>query len=156
MLLAERDGVLTENQHAELAGHVAECPRCRQFRAALVDSALYLKADAANVPVPDVEAEWQTLQAKLNPEPLHDTAARGADTKKRRLAPVIWFGAPLAAAAAVAIAFLSSAPNASDAPMQVAQASYVEAGDTTASTMVYVDKESGWLVVWASGDSSGG
>ena len=26
---------------------------------------------------------------------------------------------------------------------------FVEAGDTSASTMVYVDKDSGWLVVWA-------
>ncbi|MEN9403282.1 MAG: hypothetical protein RL091_1985, partial [Verrucomicrobiota bacterium] len=37
------------------------------------------------------------------------------------------------------------------APVEVAvaRAEYVEAGDVNASTMVYVDKESGWLVVWA-------
>ena len=36
------------------------------------------------------------------------------------------------------------------ATAEVARADYVEAGDTNASTMVYVDKDSGWLVVWAS------
>ena len=30
-----------------------------------------------------------------------------------------------------------------------AGADFVEAGDPNASTMVYVDKDSGWLVVWA-------
>ena len=32
---------------------------------------------------------------------------------------------------------------------EVAQAEYVEAGNVDASTIVYVDKDSGWLVVWA-------
>jgi len=33
-------------------------------------------------------------------------------------------------------------------PSIIAGADYVEAGNPNASTMVYVDKESGWLVVW--------
>lgn len=146
LLLAERDGVLPATQHAELTAHVTTCPGCGQFRAALVDSALFLKADAANVVVPDIEQEWSSVRARLG---------KPGSTKVRRpLAPVIWFAAPLAAAAALVFAFRGTETDVGAHTPQVAQASYVEAGDATASTMVYVDKESGWLVVWASGSDA--
>jgi predicted anti-sigma-YlaC factor YlaD len=146
LLLAERDGVLTSEQHVALAGHVAACPACRQFRAALTEATLFLKTDAANVAVPDADQAWRELRAQL-------PGAQDRPAKKRRLAPVIWFGSTLAAAAALTFAFLSRQPR----PMPtvildndvVAEAEFVEAGDINASMMVYVDKESGWLVVWA-------
>ena len=153
LLLAERDGVLTSEQHAALAGHVAACPACRQFRANLTEATLFLKTDAANVAVPDADRAWRALQAQLPGE-------KTRPAKKRPLAPVIWFGSTLAAAAALTFAFLSRQPQ----PMPtvildndvVAEAEFVEAGDLNASTLVYVDKESGWLVVWATeGDASG-
>jgi predicted anti-sigma-YlaC factor YlaD len=145
LLLAERDGVLTSEQHATLAGHVAACPACRQFRAALTEATLFLKTDAANVTVPDADQAWRELRAQL-------TGEKARPAKKRRLAPVIWFGSTLAAAAALTFAFLSLKPR----PMPtvipdndvVAEAEFVEAGDLNAATLVYVDKESGWLVVW--------
>ena len=145
LLLAERDGVLTSEQHATLAGHVATCPACRQFRAALTEATLFLKTDAANVAVPDADQAWRELRAQLPGE-------KARPAKKRRLAPVIWFGSTLAAAAALTFAFLNRQPQ----PMPtvildndvVAEAEFVEAGDLNASTLIYVDKESGWLVVW--------
>lgn len=150
LLLAERDGVLTTKQHAELATHVAGCPACRRERLIYGDAVTFLKTDAANVAVPDADKEWRAIRARL-----HGESAKPA--KKRPLAPVIWFSAPLAAAAALAVAFFvtrSPAPQApsltSQAPAtEVARADFVEAGDSNASTMVYVDKDSGWLVVWA-------
>lgn len=152
LLLAERDGVLTSKQHAELATHIEGCPACRQARLDYGDAVTFLKTDAANVAVPDADKEWRTIRAQLR-----GTVVKPG--KKSPLAPVIWFTAPLAAAAALAIAFLNSFQTADPksqtllspaAPAaEVARADFVEAGDASASTMVYVDKDSGWLVVWA-------
>jgi anti-sigma factor RsiW len=150
LLLAERDGVLTSKQHAELAAHVAGCPACRRARLDYGDAVTFLKTDAANVAVPNVDEEWRAIRAQL-----HGAVAKPA--KKRPLAPVIWFSAPLAAAAALAFAFFVTRSPVTQAPSltpqvssaEVARADFVEAGDANASTMVYVDKDSGWLVVWA-------
>jgi anti-sigma factor RsiW len=147
LLLAERDGVLTPKQHAELAAHVAGCPACRRERAIYGEAVTFLKTDAANVAVPDADKEWRTIRAQIQ-------GVTAKPTKKRPLAPVIWFSAPLAAAAALAIAFITQDPkpltqDPTPSGVEVARADFVEAGDTNASTMVYVDKDSGWLVVWA-------
>jgi Putative zinc-finger len=150
LLLAERDGVLTSQQHAELAAHVAGCPACRRERLIYGDAVTFLKTDAANVVVPDADQEWQAIRSQL-----HGEVAKPA--KKRPLAPVIWFSAPFAAAAALAFAFFVTRSPVPQAPgltpqaasAEVARADFVEAGDANASTMVYVDKDSGWLVVWA-------
>lgn len=141
LLLAERDGVLTKDQHTALADHVATCPACQKLRAVTGEAVTFLKTDAANVQVPDVDQEWRKLRAQL-----HGETAKPA--KKRPLAPVIWFAAPLAAAAALTIAFFASRPVTPQASPLTPQAS-VEAGETVASTIAYVDKDSGWLVVWA-------
>jgi len=150
LLLAERDGVLTSKQHAELATHVAGCPACRRERAIYGEAVTFLKTDAANVAVPDADKEWRTIRAQLHGE-------RTKPAKKRPFTPVIWFSATLAAAAALAFAFVVTKPPVPQAPSltpqapvtEIARADFVEAGDTNASTMVYVDKDSGWLVVWA-------
>jgi hypothetical protein len=137
--------VLTTDQHAALAQHVAACPSCAQLRARLAEATDAFRADVANVAVPAADAEWRTLRARL-----HGDSAKSA--KRRSFAPVIWFGSSLAAAAALAFVFVGSPPKpvepAGAAP-EIAQAEFVEAGNANASTMVYVDKESGWLVVWA-------
>ncbi|WP_438482875.1 anti-sigma factor family protein [Oleiharenicola lentus] len=138
LLLAERDGVLTTDQHAALASHVADCAACREFRAALVESALFLKTETANIAVPDIDQEWQAVRGQLA-----GTRNAARRTPKRQLAPIVWLSAPIAAAAALAIIFLNPS-NATDSSTQIA------AAGEAASTMVYVDKESGWLVVWAS------
>lgn len=129
LLLAERDGVLTPEQHAELAAHVAGCPACRRERAIYGEAVTFLKTDAANVAVPDAETEWHAVRAQL-------CDGSGKPARKHPLAPVIWFGAPLAAAATLAVAFFVSRP----APA---------AEENATPTIAYVDHESGWLVVWA-------
>ena len=145
LLLAERDGVLTLAQHASLEQHVAACPACRQMRADISVALSAFQSDAATISMPDIDGEWRTLRAQLN-----NTGANRTETK-RPLAPLIWFGAPMAAAAAIAFAVFSpQTPNPkSETSTEVASAEFVEAGNADASTMVYVDKESGWLVVWA-------
>ena len=148
LLLAERDGVLTPDQHAALERHVADCPACQQLRIRLASAMIAFRDDAIKVATPDIEEEWQKVRAQLS-----NNAKKPA--KPRPLAPVIWFGTTLAAAAALAFAYLghqSQTPTAAEptsSAIEIAQADYVEGGDASASTMVYVDKESGWLVVWA-------
>jgi anti-sigma factor RsiW len=144
LLLTERDGVLTPDQHAALARHVAECPACRERRAGIAAAMDVFRADTASVAVPDAKTEWRTLRAQL-------AGTTVTPRKQRPLAPVIWFTASFAAAASLAFVFLNSPPP--PAPLaaapEIAQAEFVEAGDAAASTLVYVDKDSGWLVVWA-------
>jgi hypothetical protein len=163
LILAERDAALTKAQDAALSDHVAACPSCQRLRADLATALAAFKSDIAAVPAPDAAEAWRDLQARL-----HATAQ---PAKKRPLAPVIWLAGPLAVAAAIALLFINerfltpvappppppavatAAPvrdaNAEAILAEVARAEYVEAGDVNASTMVYVDKESGWLVVWA-------
>ncbi len=146
LLLAERDGLLTSGQQSALERHVAACAACQQMRSRLAGALAAFQTDAANVAVPDADKEWRILRAQMQ-------AGASRPAKKRPLAPVIWFGSSLAAAAALAFAFLGGPPKPPElfSPDHdvIAEAEFVEAGDINASTMVYVDKESGWLVVWA-------
>lgn len=166
LILAERDGALSKPQLAELSDHVATCPACRKLRTSLT-TALETYRDAVfAVTPPDPNQAWRDLQVRL-----HEPA------KRRPLAPVLWFTAPLAAAAALAFAFFVSPPPAATPavdpgvqmvaarppppppplhdPSFIAGADFVEAGDPNASTIVYLDNESGWLVVWATNPDAG-
>lgn len=157
LLLTENDGVLTPAQHAELASHLASCTACRAYRAELAAALETLRADVQAAPLPDIDAEWRAVQAKID-------AARGASAprrEKRRLAPVVWISAPLAAAAAVALTLFVGRPvpsdelaNASGAEF-AARVDYVDVADPSATPIVYSDKESGWLVVWAESADTG-
>lgn len=93
--------------------------------------------ETAQVSVPDATAAWASIRARRH---------RPAESVRRRTPPLFWLALPLAAAAALAVIFQPSSAPAPD----LARAEFVEAGNADASTMVYVDKESGWLVVWAS------
>lgn len=159
LILAERDGALPKAQLAALSDHVATCPACAKLRADLAAAMNTYQAGLHAVATPNADEAWRELQSRLSEPAKRD--------KKRPLAPVIWFGASLAAAAAFAFAFLVTRPLTQPAteeallviappppplhdPSFIAGADYVEAGDPDASIMVFVDKESGWLVVWAS------
>jgi len=108
-----------------------------------------LKQDAESVSVPNADELWRDISAQLNTPDLHTT-------KSRKFAPIIWLTAPLAAAAALLFAFLPQ-ENQEVAPVidgsNIVQVEYVEIEDPESTAMVYVDKESGWLVVWADGPS---
>lgn len=150
LILAERDGKLTPAQLTALSDHVVACPACRKLRADLTTALAAYRTDVATVEAPDATTAWRDLQNRLD-----------RPAKKNPLAPIMWFGPPLAAAAAIAFAFLSPEPGPRTPnpalpppplhdPSIIAGADYVEAGDPNASTLVFIDRESGWLVVWAS------
>jgi len=152
LILSEPDGALTAPQRAALSDHLVACPACQQLRARMLAALDAYRADHTRIIVPDVEAAWDELQAKLPAQPRQTEPER----TRIRLGPAVWFGAPVAIAAAIAVFFTAPFRSPSPSPATLApvgsesaRADFVEAGDANASTMVYVDKESGWLVVWA-------
>jgi hypothetical protein len=171
LILAERDGALGSDQLAALSDHVAACPACRALRQNLATALDSYQTAVRDVSVPDADEAWRNLRERLR-EP-------AAKRKRGPLAPVVWFAAPLAVAAAFVFAFLVTRPApepilpSEDSltsarigppppplhdPSFIAGADFVEAGDPDASTIVFVDAESGWLVVWATpieADTSG-
>jgi hypothetical protein len=134
-------------QAADYAAHLADCAACRRLHADLAAVFKTWKSDTEQIAVPDAVAAWRQLRPALQSPPAR---------VRHRLAPLFWIGAPLAAAAALALVIYRPAlPSASEAAMPV-RAEFVEAGNPSASTMVYVDKTSGWLVVWAADTSNNG
>lgn len=148
LLFAERDGALSPAQRASLAQHIAGCAACRQLHGEFATALAAWQADVTQVAVPNAATAWTALRPRLaEPQPAH----------RRKLAPIIWLTAPLAAAAAIALVFLT-ATHGPLAPTEVtdARAEFVQPGNANASTMVYVDKDSGWLVVWAADTTNNG
>jgi anti-sigma factor RsiW len=150
LLLREADRLGSAAVRAKLEAHLAACPDCRSLQADLRNLSREVRADLHATPVPDVAEEWRQLRRTLQSD-------RPAATTRQGPAAWWWIAPPLAAAAAGALLFLAQTPRPSgvetaspDAAMVTAQAEYVEPGDANAATMVFVDKPSGWLVVWAS------
>jgi anti-sigma factor RsiW len=155
LLSAERDGPLDAAAREALEQHVAVCPSCQRARADLAEATEVLRAGTYGTATPDPAGEWRTLRAQI----------RSADFGKIPFAPrrlsawLIAFGALPFAAAAVWLAILALKPaspaSIHTAPAIVAlaappsaRADYVET-PSDASPVVYLDQESGWLIVWA-------
>jgi len=142
---------LAPEQDSLLAAHLQSCAACREFQVTLQGLSLDFQAEIDSIAMPNAEQEWMLLQSRLQ------STAQTLPARQRRLAPLLWLGAPLAAAAALAFIFItpSHEPKAGEPNPDVAlaavttQVDYVETGDPDAATMIYVDKQSGWLVVWA-------
>lgn len=144
-IFADRDGAFDDPRRAALTEHLAQCMACRQMRDGFSAAIDVWRADARRAITPDSERAWHDLRRQMRNA---GTAVAGGH---RHL--LAWIGAPLAAVAVVAIAFLVQPQwrGGSDGPPQaVARAEYVEVPSATASTVVFVDDKSGWLVVLAS------
>ncbi len=176
-LLAARDGALAEPVAADLAAHLEACPSCRALQARLDETFAQWQHETTSVPVPDPQTEWFAVRRRLRQE---TAAPSGLVTWSRLLrvaapltavaaiALIVWQGrTPSSAPLAPELAALSSAPDATiaDTPATdfdgswpemdehfafTAHAEYVETDNEDASPFVYVDDESGWLIVWAS------
>ncbi len=135
------DGATPASDQAAIAAHLSACSECQRFAETLRRLPDWIAEEVASHPVPDAEEMWREVQAQIQTPP-----------KPRKVAPIVWLTAPLAAAAALVFAFLPqrNAPDSSViADNQIVQVDYVEVEDPDATAMVYVDNESGWLVVWA-------
>lgn len=137
-LLLGEGGEPSAAEAVAIAAHVQGCPHCHEFQSSLSAAIGQWKAETT-AQEPDAAAAWRALRPRL--------AARRR--QPRRLAPLLWLSAPLAAAAALALLVYPPKPAERDGGIAAAHADYVEAGNPAASTVVYVDNDSGWLVVWA-------
>lgn len=147
LLSAAQDGAVAEPQRAAVEQHVAGCAACQRFAADLRAVSEAYRTDSARLVVPDAEEEWRLLEARLSAP---------ARAPRRRLAPVVtWIGLPLAAAAAVAFLFFVQRPSsvgpavAQVAATEFARADFVDVAERDATPVVFLDKESGVLVVWS-------
>lgn len=135
------DDVQTAPAQSAIAEHVKSCAQCRRFADNLLALRSLVKGEAESVPLPSSDDLWRDVRAHLN-----------TPGRSRHVAPLVWITAPLAAAAALAFAFIPTQQSETHSVISdtaVVQANFVEIEDPDSTAMVYVDKESGWLVVWA-------
>lgn len=104
----------------------------------------------ARVRAPDPERAWQDIRREIR---------RSAPEKKAALLGLPRWSLPLAAAAGLTVAavtaprwFEDAKPTTTVARLEKARADFVEVGNNS-SSVVYVDDQSGWLVVWAVNDT---
>ena len=145
-IFAERDGVLAPDQRVALATHVTHCAACRRKRDNLAAAIEAWRVTTHTAAVPDADREWQAIRRRRRSE-IHPVLER---TGGRRRNVIPWLAVPFAAAAAVAIALFVTPPS---PPSPVPTAAIAESAAPPAedaSTVVFVDEKSGWLVVWAS------
>jgi anti-sigma factor RsiW len=162
-IFAARDAPLGVAAAAELEQHLSSCSRCRQLSAGLAAAAeSWREADAAAA-IPDARQAWLAVRRRIRNSPTKHSAAGQLPSWNRLLR----FALPLAGACAIAVGLSTRLDVRNDAPSdpvvaQVdwsyfedhssgsAQAEYVMTDDEDVSPFVYVDEESGWLIVWAS------
>ncbi|MCF3649848.1 hypothetical protein [Synoicihabitans lomoniglobus] len=168
-LLAARDAPAGIAGDPALLAHVAACAECRAVQTSYAAAVDTWRATTARVTVPDAQTEWHAVRRRLRQT---QSAPSGTISWSRFLR----FAVPFTAVAAVALVVwqgqplpnsnvpLSTAPvvAANHAPPHepwaeleshfafTAHAEYVETDNDEASPFVYVDDESGWLIVWAS------
>jgi predicted anti-sigma-YlaC factor YlaD len=150
LLFTERDRSLEPNERASLDSHLANCAECKRIRVGLESAFSLWRKQQAAVTIPNSEREWHAVRRRIR----GGSAEESTSTRRRR--PTTWFpwlAFPLSAAAAVMIALYVD-PFGLDNPEPVqprTQAVRVDGTGPTgeASTMVFVDDKSGWLVVWA-------
>ena len=165
-ILASRDAPLGAADEAILAQHLQECPQCQVLAEQLTAAMDSWRETDAQVEVPNPITEWHAVRRRIRSGETK-TVAGGLPSWSRLLRVAL----PMATAFAIAINFWS-APTAPESPLEgpllthresgwdgmhdhftyEARAEFVETEDEEISTFVYVDEESGWLIVWASED----
>jgi len=143
-ILTASDGLRAEGSRADLASHLAGCAGCRRIQNDLEAALSTWRTEVATVAVPDAEREWHAVRRRIRGA---GDAAQSAPRSRRSL--YTWIALPLGAAAAAALALLIS-PSPRFDPEPIAHVDSVEAPGNNASTLVFVDDQSGWLIVWAS------
>ena len=149
-IFAARDGAPDESPRAALEGHVAHCAACRRIRDNLTAAFGAWRSDSARVVVPDAEREWHAVRRQIR-----GGVEAGSTAARPRRNIFAWLPLTLGAAVAAAITVLvvvqpSTESNAGFGSKVAARADYVEAPGHNASTMVFVDDKSGWVIVLAS------
>jgi anti-sigma factor RsiW len=154
LIFAARDGALDDTRRAALALHVAQCPACREVQAELENAATAWRAADHAAGVPAVEAEWHAIRRRIR----GGTASPETATGAWRLPSWLGIAATLAVVAFAAVFGTRwFRTDVADPLADPGYVSYVVVHNTSDTTMVYDDAESGWLVVWVAneGETSG-
>jgi hypothetical protein len=169
-LLTPRDTPLGVPSSSALQTHLADCAECRAIQQQLLAATDSWRETDAQVNVPQAQAEWHSVRRRLRQaEP--STASSGWWHR------TLQFGGPLTAAVAIAfvvwngrsvtpeatIDSLTAIPTTNEVAQNddpwaefadhfayASNVEYVETENEDSSPFVYVDDESGWLIVWAS------
>lgn len=164
-IFAARDAPLGAADAAVLAQHLQECAHCRRIADGLTQATQAWQSQDQAVIIPDARQEWHAVRRRIRQAPGEATHAGGLPSWNRLLR----FALPIAGAAAVAIGISTrydAPPEPALEPVlashdwshfedhftNYAHAEYVETDNIDVSPFVYVDEESGWLIVWASDD----
>jgi predicted anti-sigma-YlaC factor YlaD len=141
-LCSAPDAAPDSSAGAALEAHVAHCAACRRVRDDLAAALAAWRSEVATIEVPDAEREWHAVRRRIR---------GGTAAPRSRWGLGAWLGLPIAAAAAVAVALVAPPAPTPELPVgEIARAENIEAPGRDASTMVFVDDKSGWLIVWAS------
>jgi len=107
------NGTLAPDEYDRVEAHLAECGECR----ADLESERKLAAQVTSLPL-DADSGWEAMERRLSAEAA--PKFRGAPSLWRKRVPLGWaLASPFAAAAAVALVFVSVAP-----PQPVEQQQY--------------------------------
>ena len=149
-LFAANEGTPANPRRAEVEAHVANCAACRRVHEDLTGALAAWRSDVSKIAVPDAELEWHAVRRRIR-------GGGGEPSVRSRHNWMSWLGLPLATAAAVVLVMVAPASQSPDLDIpvgEVARAENIEAPGNNASTMVFVDDKSGWLIVWASDATS--
>ncbi len=145
LLSAERDDLLSSDQRIALDAHLGDCSGCRTARSGVTASIATWRASTTSVKVPDVERAWQDIRRATRAD--QPVKGRRPTNALRWVAPLS-LAAGLALVASVAPRWQNNAQAERLAGRETAYADFVDV-PTDASSIVYVDDQSGWLVVWS-------
>lgn len=151
LLSAERDGPLEASERTRLDQHVSECAACRRMREELTAATATWRRVSSEVAIPDAEREWHALR--------HSIRNGGSASRVRTVIRLAGWGIPVAAAALLAAVFFTGKSPVADPAsslQRVAQVESVEVGDGRATPVVFLDQETGWLVVWSVAEEPAG
>ena len=162
-IFAARDTPLGAADAAVLKQHLQECTHCRRLAENLESAAAAWRQKDQSVTPPDAQQEWHAVRRRIRSGEGAPLASTGLPSWGRLLRLAV----PLAAAFAVAIGISTrsihqpiSLPTTTIASVDwshfddhfnnYARVEYIETDNIDVSPYVYVDEESGWLIVWAS------
>lgn len=141
----ERDGPLKTDERRAMEAHVGTCEDCREVRAALAQAAEVWREETESADTPDPASEWLRIKR----------AIRQADSAARTLRrPKPWWhtAASMAGAACALLVVLAIWRPWQTGPAAMAegvQVEYVEFAEGATNPMVYVNEDTGFVVVWA-------
>lgn len=142
LLVAEPDGVLSPVELARIEEHLALCEACRRQRAHLKMLPARMRDATEAFSSPDIEQEWREVRRRIQSS---NPAGEASFAWRRSLT----WGLPIAAAAVLTLAAVyRPLPDPGTSVPITARAEFVQS-EGSGSTLVYVDQESGWLIVWA-------